>query len=176
MIAAKVGSARKYSSPNPRRAASAGIGLVGVATSQFQAVDETTIGTTQGSISSTLNTVFPGTLVRSSSARPIPTSQLPNTPTTVKMTVNRAAFQNRGLVEHVDVVGQADELAGHDQRAVTDRLQRGDDQRVGVDQQQQHDRRRDQQDHGDGAAARARGSGRKPAVPRIPCLAAGRGT
>ena len=68
-----------------------------MATSQFQAVEETTIGTTQGSINSTLNTVFPGILVLSSSARPRPTSQEPNTPTTVKITVNRAAFQNRAL-------------------------------------------------------------------------------
>ncbi len=70
---------------------------MGVATSQFTAVAETTIGTTHGSIKSTLNTVFPGILVRSSRARPSPTSHEPNTPTRVKITVNPAAFQNRLL-------------------------------------------------------------------------------
>jgi hypothetical protein len=98
VIAANVGSARNNNSPRPSARARVGTGLSGVATSQFQAVDDTTIGTTQGNISRILNTVLPGILVRSNSAKPMPISQEPNTPTMVNTRVNRAAFQNDALV------------------------------------------------------------------------------
>src|ERR1700712_5850217 len=87
VITATVGLARKNTSPNPNAFASFGIGLSGVASSQFHDVEVTTTGTTQGSNSSTLKVPRPGILVRSSNARPKPTSQLPNTPAMVKITV-----------------------------------------------------------------------------------------
>ncbi len=98
MIWAHVGSARKSGAPSPSAAVSLGSGLSAVATSQFQDVEETTIGTTQGSRSSTLKNPRAGILVRSSSAKPSPTSQLPNTPTSVKTSVKPTAFQNAELV------------------------------------------------------------------------------
>ena len=76
-----------------------GIGLWGVATSQFHEVAETTTGTTHGSSSSTLNPVLKGIRVFSSRARARPTAQLPKTPTTVKITVNRADSQKTGSVK-----------------------------------------------------------------------------
>ena len=69
-----------------------------MATSQFHEVADTTTGTTHGSSSSTLNSPLPGILVFSRIARASPTSQLPKTPTSVKITVNRAAFQKVGSV------------------------------------------------------------------------------
>ena len=76
-----------------------GTGLSLVAMSQFHAVVDTTTGTTHGSMSSTLNAVAPGTDVRSSSARPRPITQLPKTPTTVKINVKRVALQKPGSVK-----------------------------------------------------------------------------
>ena len=97
-ILAQVGSARNSGGPSPRFSNSMGMGLELVATSQLIAVEDTTIGTTQGSSSSTLKMPPAGILVRSSSASASPTAQLPNTPTMVKTTVNPAAFQNVLLV------------------------------------------------------------------------------
>src|SRR5688572_20032705 len=94
VIAARVGSARNSTSSMPNSPSSRGTGLCGVATSQFQAVADTTTGTTQGSNSSTLNAPLPGIRVRSSKANARPSAHDPNTPTIVKMTVNRVAFQN----------------------------------------------------------------------------------
>ena len=74
-----------------------GIGLSAVATRKLTAVAETTTGTTQGSSSNTLKTPLNGTSVRSSNAMPRPTIQLPNTPTSVKITVNLAAAQKSAL-------------------------------------------------------------------------------
>jgi hypothetical protein len=59
-------------------------------------VADTTVGTTQGRMSSTFQNPLAGILVRNSSAMPRPTAQLPNTPTTVKISENRAALQNAG--------------------------------------------------------------------------------
>ena len=72
-----------------------------MATSQFQAVADTTTGTTQGSNSSTLNSPLPGMRVRSSSANARPSNHDPKTPTIVKMIVNRVAFQNDSDVRTV---------------------------------------------------------------------------
>src|SRR5690349_17858340 len=98
VIFARVGSARNSGVPRPSACARLGSGLCGVATSQFHAVDDTTMGTTQGSSSSVLNTARPGRRVRSSNANPNPTDQLPNTPTTVKISVKTTARQNAGLL------------------------------------------------------------------------------
>src|SRR5690242_12278632 len=98
VIAASVGSARNSRLPNPRLRARRGTGLSGVATSQFQAVEDTTIGITHGSISSTLKIPPAGIFARSSSASAMPMSQLPKTPTSVDIRVNQAAFQNAGRV------------------------------------------------------------------------------
>ena len=76
-----------------------GTGLVLVAISQFHDVVVTTIGTIQGSSSSTLNSPAWG-IPRSSSARPRPISQLPKTPTMVKIAVNSTADQNAELWQH----------------------------------------------------------------------------
>ena len=75
-----------------------GSGLAEVATSQFHEVADTTIGTTHGSSSRTLNIPRAGIIERSRRASPRPTSQLPNTPARVKMRVNSAARQNARLV------------------------------------------------------------------------------
>src|SRR6478735_9323950 len=101
VMEARVGSARNSGVPRPRFRNRAGIRLSGVATSQFQAVEDTTIGTTQGRSSRTLNVLPAGILVRRSRARPRPTSQDPNTPTMVNQRVNWAAFQNAGEVRTV---------------------------------------------------------------------------
>src|SRR3954453_7260987 len=98
MTFARVGSARNSGVPRPRACARLGSGLCGVATSQFQAVDDTTTGTTHGSNSSVLKTPRAGIRVRRSNARPSPITQLPNTPTTVKIRVNSTDRQNAGLV------------------------------------------------------------------------------
>ena len=96
VICASNGSARNRTFPSPSAWARIGSGLCGVATSQFHAVAETTTGTTQGSSRSTRNTVLPGSRVFSRIARARPTNQLPNTPTRVKIRVNRAARQKPG--------------------------------------------------------------------------------
>ena len=87
-----------------------GMRLSGVPTSQFQAVEETTIGTTQGRSSRTLKVPPAGILVRSSRARPRPTSQEPKTPTMVNNRVNRAAFQNASEDRTAAKFSAADEL------------------------------------------------------------------
>src|ERR671916_26820 len=98
VICASKGLARKRTLPNPNASARIGIGLWGVATSQFHEVAETTTGTTQGSRSSTLNPVLKGIRVFNRSASARPTNQLPNTPTSVKITVKRVAAQKTGSV------------------------------------------------------------------------------
>src|SRR4051812_3943928 len=95
---ASTGSARKSTFPKPRCSAITGRGLCGVATSQFHDVAETTVGTTQGRRSSTLNSPPAGMWVRRSRLIASPTSQEPNTPTTVKTTVKDVADQNEGWV------------------------------------------------------------------------------
>ena len=135
----RVGQEQRGAEPEVRGTAT-GIGLSGVATSQFQAVEDTTIGTTQGSSSSTLKVPPAGILVRSSRARPRPTSQEPNTPTMVKIRVNRAAFQNAVGGQDVGEVLGADEVAGGDQGAVVRGLDAGVDERVAVDQDEQDHR------------------------------------
>ena len=60
VILASRGSARNRTLPSPSASARMGIGLCGVATSQFHAVAETTTGTTHGSSSSTLKMPLPG--------------------------------------------------------------------------------------------------------------------
>src|SRR5579875_589045 len=98
VIFAKVGSARNSTLPSPSQEARIGSGLCGVATSQFQEVADTTTGTTQGRSSRTLNRPPAGIRVRSRSAKARPTSQLPKTPVTVKIKVNKAPFQNQSSV------------------------------------------------------------------------------
>src|ERR1035441_893899 len=84
--------------PSPRWPAITGTGLPGVATSQFQAVEDTTTGTIQGNRRRVLNKPLACTLLRNSIARPRPMTQLPKTPTTQKMSVNSADCQNWGLL------------------------------------------------------------------------------
>ena len=104
-------------SPMPSARARLGTGLSGVATSQFQAVEDTTIGTTQGSSSNTLNRCCRGSWCAAATPSPRPISQEPNTPTMVNTSVNRAAFQNDSAVRTSTIVLEADELAGDDQGA-----------------------------------------------------------
>src|SRR3954454_1401464 len=93
---ASTGLARKRTLPSPSHSHRIGSGLCGVAPSQFQAVADTTTGTTHGSSRSTLKTALPGILVFSRTAIASPSNQLPNTPTRVKISVNLAAAQNSG--------------------------------------------------------------------------------
>src|SRR5699024_1075561 len=59
MMTAMVGSARNRTSGNPIAVNRRGSGLEAVATSQFQLIDVTTTGTTQGSRNATLSTERP---------------------------------------------------------------------------------------------------------------------
>src|SRR5690349_15223249 len=54
VMAARLGSARNSGVPRPRLRNSEGMRLSGVATNQFHAVEDTTMGTTQGRSSRTL--------------------------------------------------------------------------------------------------------------------------
>src|SRR6266702_2229960 len=150
-----VGSVRNSGSPSPRSWTSLGIGLSLVAMSQFHAVVETTTGTTQGSMSSTLNTVAPGTDVRSSSASARPTSQLPKTAHEHEDQSESGRAPEVRVGEDVTVVGEARPRSARDQRAVVHRLGKAVEQWISVDRCQHDHRRRHQDDQRRGTRVRA---------------------
>ena len=136
VIAARVGSARNSSSPKPKRSAQAGIGLCG-----WQPASSTRCGHHDRhdprQHQQDLEHCVAGDF-RSQQQR----QAHPDQPAAEDTDDGEDQGEHDGLPERragedVDVIGQTHELASDDQGAVTDRLQRGNDQRVGVDQQQQ---------------------------------------
>ena len=145
-----------------------GTGLCGVATSQFQAVADTTTGTTQGSNSNTLNSTIAGNSCAQQQRERETQRPRPEDPDDREDEREPGCLPERLRCEDGDVVFEADVRALGDQRPIVHRLGRGDDEWIRVDQDEEYDGRDDQRRNRSVASARRSALRPRPGRPEPP--------